>query len=96
MKNRIEMDFGKTGIPALFSRMLYPTLAGMLFSVLFTITDGIFVGRGLGSDALAAVNIAAPLFRQAPICNYLSQFVIFFTLLEPFKRKKSDTSEVQG
>lgn len=62
MKNRIEMDFGKTGIPALFSRMLYPTLAGMLFSVLFTITDGIFVGRGLGSDALAAVNIAAPLF----------------------------------
>lgn len=26
------------------------------------ITDGVFVGRGIGSDALAAVNIAAPLF----------------------------------
>ena len=26
------------------------------------ITDGIFVGRGIGSDALAAVNITAPLF----------------------------------
>jgi len=28
----------------------------------FVITDGIFVGRGIGSDALASVNIVAPLF----------------------------------
>lgn len=39
-----------------------PTLLGMVSSALFVITDGIFVGRGLGSDALAAVNIVAPLF----------------------------------
>ena len=35
---------------------------GMVFSAVFVITDGIFVGRGIGSDALASVNIVAPLF----------------------------------
>ena len=34
----------------------------MIFSAVFVITDGIFVGKGIGSDALAAVNITAPLF----------------------------------
>ncbi len=34
----------------------------MIFSALFVITDGIFVGKGIGSDALAAVNIVAPLW----------------------------------
>ena len=65
MELRDSIDFGKENIPQLFRRMLYPTLTGMLFTALFTITDGIFVGRGLGSDALAAVNITAPLFLLA-------------------------------
>ena len=30
---------------------------------LFTIIDGIFVGRGVGSDALGAVNIAMPKYK---------------------------------
>ena len=62
MELKDKIDFGKEHIPVLFRKMLYPTLLGMLFNALFTITDGIFVGRGLGSDALAAVNITAPLF----------------------------------
>ena len=62
MELKDTIDFGKENISVLFRKMLYPTLMGMLFSALFTITDGIFVGRGLGSDALAAVNITAPLF----------------------------------
>ncbi len=57
-----KIDFGREDIPSLFRKMLYPTLLGMLFNAVFVITDGIFVGHGLGSDALAAVNIAAPLF----------------------------------
>lgn len=57
-----SIDFSKENIPTLFKKMLYPTLLGMLFTALFTITDGIFVGRGLGSNAIAAVNIVAPLF----------------------------------
>lgn len=57
-----KIDFGREDIPSLFRKMLYPTLLGMLFNAVFVITDGIFVGHGLGSDALAAVNITAPLF----------------------------------
>ena len=37
----------------------------MVSSALFTVVDGIFVGRGIGSDAIAAVNIAAPIFMIA-------------------------------
>ena len=65
MELKDTIDFGKENVSKLFRKMLYPTLLGMLFSALFTITDGIFVGRGLGSDALAAVNITAPLFMLA-------------------------------
>ena len=65
MELRDSIDFGTQNISQLFRKMLYPTLTGMLFTALFTITDGIFVGRGLGSDALAAVNITAPLFLLA-------------------------------
>lgn len=46
----------------LFRRFLLPTVLGMVFSAVFIITDGIFVGKGIGSDALAAVNLVAPLF----------------------------------
>lgn len=49
-------------IPKLFRKLLIPTVLGMVFSAAFVITDGIFVGRGIGSDALAAVNITSPLF----------------------------------
>lgn len=55
-----NMDFGKDPIPSLFRKMLIPTLLGMVFSAAFVITDGIFVGRGIGSNALAAINVAAP------------------------------------
>lgn len=57
-----SIDFGNMAIPKLFRKLLLPTVLGMVFSAIFVITDGIFVGHGLGSDALAAVNITAPLF----------------------------------
>ena len=57
-----SIDFGSMEIPRLFRKLLIPTVLGMVFSAAFVITDGIFVGRGVGSDALAAVNITAPLF----------------------------------
>ena len=65
-KNENEMrdsiDFGSMDISRLFRKLLIPTVVGMVFSAIFVITDGIFVGKGVGSDALAAVNITAPLF----------------------------------
>lgn len=60
--NRDSIDFGSTNISSLFGKMFFPTLVGMLFIAIFTVTDGIFVGRGIGSDGLAAVNIIAPFF----------------------------------
>ena len=59
---RDSIDFGTMNIPKLFRKLLIPTVLGMVFSAVFIITDGIFVGRGIGSDAIAAVNITAPLF----------------------------------
>lgn len=45
----------------LFTKQLIPNILGMVASAMFIIVDGIFVGQGIGSDALAAVNIVAPL-----------------------------------
>lgn len=60
--HRDSIDFGKENIPRLFVKLFIPTLLGLLFGALLNVADGIFVGRGVGSDALAAVNIAAPIF----------------------------------
>ncbi|QUT40207.1 MatE [Bacteroides thetaiotaomicron] len=60
-----SIDFGSMDISTLFRKLLVPTVLGMVFSAIFVITDGIFVGKGIGSDALAAVNITAPLFMIA-------------------------------
>ena len=57
-----SIDFKNTDVGTLFRKLLLPTVMGMIFSALFVITDGIFVGKGIGSDALAAVNIVSPLW----------------------------------
>lgn len=62
MDKRDNIDFGTTNVGKLFSSILFPTLLGMVFNVALNLTDGIFVGQGVGSDALAAVNIIAPIF----------------------------------
>lgn len=59
---RDSIDWGSMDIPLLFRKMFVPTLLGMLLASTINIADGAFVGRGAGSDALAAVNIVAPFF----------------------------------
>ena len=41
-------------------KYVVPTILGSVSYFLFTIVDGIFVGHGVGTDALGAVNIAFP------------------------------------
>ena len=60
--NRDALDFGTMNVPRLFVKLFVPTLMGLIFSALLNLADGIFVGRGVGSDALAAINVAAPIF----------------------------------
>lgn len=59
---RDEIDFGNGQIPALFRNIFIPTLLGMTCMSVMTLIDGAFVGHGVGSDALAAVNIFCPLW----------------------------------
>ena len=57
-----SLDFKSMSVEKLFTKLLVPTIMGMAASALFTVVDGIFVGNGIGSDAMAAVNISAPIF----------------------------------
>lgn len=43
-----------------FRRYAIPTVAAMLVNGLYQIVDGIFIGRYLGSEGLAAINLAWP------------------------------------
>lgn len=55
------IDFGKEKISVLFRKLFMPTLLGMLSMSAVTTIDGIFIGHGVGSDGIAAVNICVPL-----------------------------------
>ena len=57
---RDSIDFKTMNIPKLFRKLLIPTVLGMIFNAIFIITDGLFVGIGIGCEALTAVNIPAP------------------------------------
>ena len=57
---RDNINWAEMKIPVLFRKMFIPTILGMLMMSSITIIDGIFVGQGVGSDALAAANIVAP------------------------------------
>lgn len=62
MSTSAALDFDCMSPRRLFTKMFFPTLLGMFSGSVMTITDGIFVGQRVGSDALAAINIAAPIF----------------------------------
>ena len=44
----------------LLVKYITPSILSMVSVFLYTIVDGIFVGRGVGTDALGAVNLAFP------------------------------------
>lgn len=54
-------DLGSDDVCSLFRRLFFPTLIGMLSVSAVTAIDGIFVGHGVGSHGIAAVNICIPL-----------------------------------
>lgn len=48
-------------IKKLFFRCVAPAVVTAVFGALYSVVDGIFVGRFLGEDALAAVNLIMPI-----------------------------------
>lgn len=59
---RDAIDFSSGRVSRLFRKLFFPTLMGMLSWSAVTVADGIFVGHGVGSNGIAAINICAPLF----------------------------------
>lgn len=61
---------GKIG--RLYVRYLIPTILGTLMGSLYNMADLIFVGNGVGGDALAALSIASPMYAtfSAIVCLF--------------------------
>lgn len=59
-----ETKFMTLSIPQVFLRCAVPGLFAMLVSSIYVMIDGIFVGRYIGSHALAAVNLAFPIIMM--------------------------------
>ena len=59
---RDAIDFENEKVSILFRRLFFPTLIGSLSMAAMTAIDGIFIGQGVGSDGVATVNIAAPIW----------------------------------
>ena len=53
--------FGTTPPKKLFVKLAVPSLISMLFSSIYMLADGIFVGKIIGSKALAAINLVFPI-----------------------------------
>jgi len=62
--NRIEQnisDLGSKRIGPLLAKLAIPTTIGMLVNSLYNIVDTIFVGRGVGTLAIAGIGIVFPI-----------------------------------
>ena len=57
---RDAIDLSTVNVFALFKKYFIPTLLGMVSISAVTVVDGIFVGHGVGSDGIAAINICCP------------------------------------
>ena len=58
---RDAIDLGTVKVFTLFRKYFIPTLFGMLSTSAVTAIDGIYVGHGIGSGGIAAINICIPL-----------------------------------
>lgn len=64
----MEMSFTKQFTPIEFLKFVSPAIISMVFISLYTIIDGVFVSKLVGSDALASINIILPIINL--ICGF--------------------------
>ena len=55
--------FGITPPKKLFVKLAIPSLVSMLFSSIYMMADGMFVGKVIGSKGLAAINLVFPMLQ---------------------------------
>ncbi len=77
-----------------FLRYAVPSVAGMIVSSLYTVVDGIFVGRGVGDLALGGVNIVFPFIMLVIAVTML--VAIGGANLLSFKRGRSEHAEANN
>lgn len=65
------IDLKKDSIIKLFFNFSIPSVTGMMVTALYAIVDGIFIGRGVGANGLAAVNIAYPVINLGTAISLL-------------------------
>lgn len=66
------MDFLKDNLKKLYFRFLVPSLGSAMVMSIYTLTDAVVVGKGVGADALAALSITTPL-----LCVLMSMGILF-------------------
>lgn len=93
------MDLGTENISTLFKKYFIPTLLGMLSVSAVTAIDGIFIGQGVGSDGIAAVNICIPplmLFTGLALMSGIGSSVIASIFLSRGKIKAARLNVTQS
>lgn len=68
----IAMDLLKDNLKKLYFRFLIPSLGSAMVMSIYTLTDAIVIGKGVGADALAALSITTPL-----LCILMSSGILF-------------------
>lgn len=74
-------------LPTLFVKYLTPSIISLIVMALYGIVDGIFIGRGVGKDGLAAINFGYP------IINFMNALSLMFgvgggTLISIYNKRK--------
>ncbi len=66
------MNLLKDNLKTLYLRFLIPSLGSAMVMSIYTLTDAIVIGKGVGSDDLAALSITTPL-----LCILISRGILF-------------------
>ena len=56
-------NFTTEPISKLFFRYLVPSICGTMVTSIYVLADTIIIGKGIGNDAMAALNIALPVYN---------------------------------
>lgn len=66
-----NLNLTSDSVRKLYVTFLWPSVAGMLATSCYVLIDTIFIGRGLGNQGLAALDISLPVYNMLSAIGYL-------------------------
>lgn len=72
MYRRKKINLLKDNIKTLYFKFLIPSLGSAMVMSIYTLTDAIVIGKGVGADALAALSVTTPL-----LCILMAMGILF-------------------